>query len=153
MFDGLERLFAGAPEEAEITDEDEQRLAVAALLVEAARMDHDFDADERSQIADLLIRRFGIDEKTANGLLDEAEAHTDDSVELYKYTATVKNAFDHDARIELIEMLWEVVYADGEVHHLEENLMRRLGGLLYVTDQERGAAKKRVEARLAASRG
>ena len=53
-----------------------------------------------------------------------------------------------EERIELIEMIWEVVYADGELHDYEANLLRRLGGLLYVSDRERGDARKRVLARL-----
>ena len=57
-------------------------------------------------------------------------------------------AYEACERVELVEMLWEVVYADGRVDPFEANLLRRIGGLIYVSDRERGAARKRVAARL-----
>ena len=63
----------------------------------------------------------------------------------------VKAAFSQEERIELMEMLWEVVYADGELHHYEANLMRRLAGLLQVSDRDAGSARKRARKRLGLS--
>ena len=68
--------------------------------------------------------------------------------QLLGFTRTIKDRYSLEERIELIEMIWEVVYADGELHDYEANLLRRLGGLLYVSDRERGDARKRVLARL-----
>jgi uncharacterized tellurite resistance protein B-like protein len=69
-------------------------------------------------------------------------------VDLYGLTRTVKDKLDEEGRIELMEALWEVVYADGELHDYEGQLMRRLSGLLYVTDRESGEARKRALAKL-----
>jgi len=71
-----------------------------------------------------------------------------ESVHLHRYTKTIKDRFSEAERVELIELLWEVVYADGELHAHESNLLRRIGGLIYVSDRDRGDARKRVMQRL-----
>jgi len=127
---------------------DDTHIAVAALLIEAAHMDASFDAEERSVIAGLLARRFELGTTQAEDLLVEAERIVADAHALYRFTRTVKDAFDHEERVELMQMLWEVVYADGELHSFEANLMRRMAGLVYVSDRESGEARKRALTRL-----
>jgi uncharacterized tellurite resistance protein B-like protein len=127
---------------------EERQLAAAALLVEAASMDSDFDAGERAKIADLLRGRFALSAAEADDLLVEAERASDQSVEWQGFTSAVKDGFAPEERIQVIEMLWEVVYADGELHDYEASLLRRITGLLYVSDRESGEARKRVLARL-----
>lgn len=130
------------------SDSPSPRLAVAALMVEAGKLDGRFDEAERRRALALLAHRFELDEAAAGRLLAEAETLNARSVQLVGMTQAVKNAFDQDQRIEVLEMLWEVVYADGHLHDYEANLLRRLAGLVYVPDQEAGAARKRVLARL-----
>ncbi|MCR6629742.1 MAG: TerB family tellurite resistance protein [Magnetospirillum sp.] len=124
------------------------RLAVATLMVEAATLDGSFDAVERRRLLDLLAARFELAPEAAERLLEEARAAQDKAVALEGMTRTIKNALDHDQRVEVLEMLWEVVYADGQLHDYEANLLRRLAGLVYVSDQEAGAARKRALARM-----
>lgn len=124
------------------------RLAVAALMVEAATLDGSFDAAERRRLLDLLGHRFDLDPPQAETLLAEALAAQAKAAGLEGMTRTIKNALDHDQRVEVLEMLWEVVYADGRLHDYEANLLRRLAGLVYVSDQDSGAARKRVVARM-----
>jgi uncharacterized tellurite resistance protein B-like protein len=126
----------------------ELQIAVAALMVEAARMDDDFDARERARIVDLVARRFGLARDECAAVLQAAEARVHDASELYGFTRTVKQAFNQEERIDLMEMLWEVAYADGELHDFEANLMRRLAGLLHVSDRESGLARKQALVRL-----
>lgn len=121
--------------------------AAAGLLVEAALLDGHFHDAERSRIADLLRKRFGLSGPDADSLIATAEAAAADNVEIYTITRVVGDHFDPAERVRMIEMLWEVVYADGELDDYESNMMRRVAGLLYVTDQESGAARKRVLAR------
>lgn len=130
--------------------EQELRLAVAALMIEAAQLDDDFDVRERAAILDLAARRFGLEPAQSESLLAAAEAHLAQSHALQGYTRVVKQALSYEARIDLLEMLWEVVYTDGELHHYEASLMRRLAGLLQVSDRESGSARKRALARLSA---
>jgi uncharacterized tellurite resistance protein B-like protein len=147
----LERLFRGFRGEAGATpaeDEDRTRLAAAALLVTAAAMDDIFDDAERVRIQELLARRFDLDEGAAHRLLAEAEALAIASVDLHGFTQTIKEGFDFDERLELLEMAWEVVYTDGVLHDHEANLLRRLAGLLAVSDRDSGEARRRVRARL-----
>jgi uncharacterized tellurite resistance protein B-like protein len=147
MFDRLKNLFAAddAPKSgAQAHGVDELQLAAATLLVEAARMDDDFGLDERVVIERLLRTRFSLSAEEADSLLGAADEAAAESVEFYGYTRKIKDAFDNDERIRMIEMLWEVVYADGEVHDHEANLLRRVAGLIYVSDRESGDARKRV---------
>lgn len=127
---------------------DELHLAAASLLVEAACHDMHFDEAERTKIETLVQARFGLSAEESATLIEAAEREVDGAVQLLHFTRAIKDRFSHEERVEMVEMLWEVVYADGVLHDYEANLMRRIGGLLYVTDQERGAARKRVLARL-----
>jgi uncharacterized tellurite resistance protein B-like protein len=116
--------------------------AAAALLIEAAVLDGDFDAAERGTIARLLGERFELPADQVEALIEEGERAVNAAVELYGVTRVLKDGLDHEQRLELMEMLWQVVYADGVVHDYEANLVRRVAGLLYVPDKEVGLARK-----------
>jgi uncharacterized tellurite resistance protein B-like protein len=120
------------------------QIAVAALLVQAAAMDDIFDGDERAAIEDLLGERFGLDGESVRGLLAKAEEASAQSGQLYPFTRLVVEGMEPAERIELIEMLWEVAYADGVLSPDEDALVRRIAGLIFVSDHDRGAARKRV---------
>jgi uncharacterized tellurite resistance protein B-like protein len=124
------------------------QVAAAALLIEVAQMDANFSASEQAKILDLVRTRFELTELEAKSLLELAGEMVADSSQLYSFTRVVKDSFDHEERVELMEMLWEVVYADGTLHHLEANLMRRIAGLIYVPDRESGEARKRALSKL-----
>ena len=127
---------------------DELQLALAALLVEAAQSDDHLDESERTVIIRLLERRFRIAQSQALSLLEKATHAADRSVELFRFTRTINERLTPPERIELIEMLWEVAYADGVLDKYEDSLLRRIGGLIYVADPERGLARQRVMKRL-----
>ena len=126
--------------------------AVAALLVEAARLDGQFGPAERQRIAALLSRRFSLAGDELETLIATATQMSDAAVDHYAFTQRIARQFDHEERIGIVEMLWEVAYADGALHDFEGNLLRRVAGLLYVTDQESGAARRRVVDRIGATR-
>ena len=152
MINRVKALFVdrgGAPEaRAEGHNREELQIAAAALMVEAAQLDDEFDADERAKIRGLIAERFELTAEEGDNLIETAEARVADSVHIHGFTRVIKSAFTPEERVELMEMLWEVVYADGELHHYEANLMRRLAGLLQVSDGEAGAARKRARERL-----
>jgi uncharacterized tellurite resistance protein B-like protein len=127
---------------------EEKQLAAAALMVEAARLDDDFDTDERDRIEKLLQQHFSLTKAEAAELLAAGEQASSDSVEWQGFTRAIKDGFEPEERIALIEMLWEVAYADGTLHDYEASLIRRITGLLYVSDRESGEARKRVLTRL-----
>lgn len=124
------------------------RLAAAALLVEAAGMDGHLDDAERAAILRLLRGRFQLSDADAETLLAEAGRAVEGSSQLFGFTRTIAAGFDHDHRVEMVEMLWEVAYADGRLHDYEASLVRRVCGLIYVSDPESGLARRRALARL-----
>jgi len=142
----------GAPQAREAGHSHEElRIAAAALMVEAAQLDDNFDAQERDKIRELVAERFELGAEESDSLIEAAEARVAESSQLHGFTRVIKAKFSLEERIDLMEMLWEVVYADGELHHYEANLMRRLAGLLHVSDRDVGAARKRARERLESS--
>ena len=149
MIDRIKILLRGAdPDGDGQTEPDAPKLAAAALLVEAACMDGHFDGDERDAVCAALGAHFGLSESEADTLIEEAEAAHHEATDLHRFTRAINDRYDHGDRLAVMEMLWEVVYADGRLHAYEANLIRRVGGLLHITDRERGEARKRVLARL-----
>lgn len=126
---------------------DERHLAAAALLVEVAKVDTTFDETERARVLAYVRERFSLDDAEARTLLDTAQAEVDGATQLYAFTTAIKNGFSYEERVALMETLWEVVYADGHADPFEDQLMRRIGGLIAVTDRDRGHARKRAQQR------
>jgi uncharacterized tellurite resistance protein B-like protein len=129
------------------------QLAATALLIEAARSDALFNDDERRTIRELVQRQFGLSAEATRELIAAAEAEAERATQLFGFTKVIAERFSEAERIRLIEMLWEVIYADGQIDAFESNLMRRIAGLIYVPDPESGRARQRVLARLAATKG
>lgn len=146
MLDKLKTWLAGSTpsDPADAQDDATARLALAALLVEAALMDGDFRAEERAAVTALLQRRFDLGADDCARLVSRAEAAQAESAQLYQFTRTLNDELNHDEKIRVIEMLWSVAYADGELDPYEDLLIRRTAGLLHVTDRERGEARKRA---------
>jgi uncharacterized tellurite resistance protein B-like protein len=124
--------------------QDEVQLALTALLIEAAYSDDHFDQAERAIIAGLLENRFNLSQSDARALLAAGEAAATESAELFHFTRIINERLSPADRIGLVEMLWEVAYADGVLDEYEDSLLRRVGGLIYVPDRERGTARQRV---------
>jgi uncharacterized tellurite resistance protein B-like protein len=127
---------------------DDLQIAVAALLVEAARMNDHFDAAERETIRRLLAARFGLSPEATGDLLAAAERAVARSAQLFRFTDMVIRRLEPEQRIPIIEMLWEVAYADGRLDPEEDALLRRIGGLIGVSDQDRMRARRRALQRL-----
>ena len=140
-------LSAGVAPSAVQTDAEAPQLAAAALLVEAACMDGEFDGDERDAVCAALGAHFGLSDDEVDTLIEDAEAAHHEATDLHRFTRAINDRYDHADRLAVMEMLWQVVYADGRLHAYEANLIRRIGGLLHITDRERGEARKRVLAR------
>ena len=149
MLDRLKKMFAEGerdPHDPGHHTVDELHLAAAVLLIETARMDDTIGDDERGLIVDLVRARFELTDEEVSSVVELADEVAHDAVELSRFTRRIRDGFDHDERVEMVEMLWRVVYADGVVHDHEANLLRRVAGLLYVSDRESGEARKRASA-------
>lgn len=148
MIELLKSLLSGDKDSKNTVSSDEEHIATAALLIEAALSDDDYQDVERQAIIDVLKRHYDLSDDDATDLMANAEKAQAESGQLFYFTRTVKESFPAETRVQMIEMLWEIAYADGVLSKFEANLVRRVAGLIYVDDRERGAARKRVVARL-----
>ena len=139
--------FTGAEPAREDLGEEEVRLAAAALLVHATVVDGEVARSETQVLRDVLERRFGLDHGQAGRLITEAAQKEKDAVDLYGFTSVLTRRLDRPGRLQIVEMLWEIVIADGVIHELEANLVWRAAELLGVTSRDRIRLRKSVENR------
>ncbi len=149
MFDQLMNFFKDPKPEA--APPNGVRLAVAVLLLEAAHRDDVFSPEERAVVERLLSEKFSLTPQECAQLMTASEAASKHAVQLHPYTQAVFQHMTPEERVEFVEMLWEVVYADGVLDPEEDALIRRLGVLVRVSDRERMLAKQRVLARRSSS--
>ena len=146
-FKELVNRVAGEDQLARRLREEELRLAAAALLVRASVIDGKIDASERRKLKTLLQARFELEDEEIRSLLVEAVVREHESVDLYRFISVLCRKLDQDGRKRIVEMLWEVVMADGVVHEFESNLVWRVGELLGVSTQDRVILKQAVARR------
>jgi len=124
------------------------RLAVAVLLVEAAHMDDRFGPKEHEVIKRLLTDKFELSASETQELLELSEKTVARAAQLHPYTRTCFTQMDDEERLNIVEMLWEVVYADGVLDPEEDLLVRRVAGLIAIEERDRVLARQRVLARI-----
>ena len=117
---------------------------LCGLMIEAAYTDGKVDVTEINNIKLSLINIFSEDPKEVDLFLEKAEAYKNNSKSLHHYTSFINKNFDNKKKMLLIETLWEIVLSDGEIHDFESNLIRRLAGLLYISDVVSGNARKKA---------
>ncbi len=139
--DFLKRLTQ--PEPAQLPDED-ARLALTALLVRVARSDESYDADEAALIDRIAASRYGLTPDAASTLRREAEQLESEAPDTVRFTRAIKDAVPFEARIAVIEALWQVVLADGTRDESEDALLRMVAPLLGVSDVDSAMARQRV---------
>jgi len=152
MFDGLLRFLSGVEDGRQSGEPDDATFALAVLLIDVARSDDRVEGRERGIIEGALTRRFGLERSEVTRLMKAAEEGAIKAVDLHRFTQTVVREFSEEERIGVIEMLWEVAYSDGLLTGDEDALIRRVAGLIYVSDRERGEAKRRITQRSQDSR-
>jgi uncharacterized tellurite resistance protein B-like protein len=150
MLDRLLNFLTGAETPSAEPRPDELELAVAALLVEAARMDDSFDAGERAAIERLLAARFDLSPEAVHTLVATAEQKMRETAQYFPFTREITTRLTTEQRVGIIEMLWEVAYADGLLDPQEDMLLRQIAGLIHVPDRDRGLARKRALEKAAA---
>ena len=149
MFEALKNLVAdlvGDEAEPRAFAENDYRVAAAALLVHVADIDGEMDAAERQRIKSLVAERFGLDPVASARLIATAERADRESVDLYHFTSLLKRALDAPGRRKVIEMMWDIAYADGKVDEFEENVVWRVAELLGISSRERIALRQEVAA-------
>ena len=151
MIEQLLNLLSGR-REPQLERQDDIRLSVAALLVEAARMDSVFGADERGTIETLLAEKFHLEPHAVDSLVEDAQRKVECSAQYFPFTHEICTRFSREERVEVIEMLWTVAYADGVLDPEEDMLIRQIAGLIHMPDRERMLARQRALAKLAAAK-
>ncbi|RBO97921.1 TerB family tellurite resistance protein [Pseudochrobactrum asaccharolyticum] len=128
------------------SDED-PRLAAAALMFHVIEADGEQHEKERKRLSDLLSQAYDLQGDDLQALIKAAEAADQESIDLYRFTSVLKRHLDVPARLHFIEVLWEMVYADGDVGEIEDNIMWRIAELIGVDQQQRIGLKLRVAER------
>ncbi|MDH3219132.1 MAG: TerB family tellurite resistance protein [Gammaproteobacteria bacterium] len=122
------------------------RVATAVLLVEVTRADFVVQPAEKARLRQLLEQQFALTGEELDALLEEAEADSDRLVSTQHITRLINENYDHAMKVRIVEMMWQMVYADGEKDHYEEHLIRQIADLLYVSHAEFIQARHRAEA-------
>lgn len=129
-------------------DSEDPRIAAAALLVHVMDADGARQDVERERIKAILAETYNIGGSALERLLNDGEKADSEAIDLYAFTSVLKRNLDEDARIDFVRLLWEVCYADGELHELEDNTLWRIAELLGVASRERIAARIAVKTRI-----
>ena len=118
--------------------------AVVVLLLRAANIDGKKDEQEIEAIKRLIIKQFNYDEERANMLITSASEKEESSADLFEWSKIINDHYDLDSKKIVFSMMCEIICADGLIDPFESNLIRRLSGLLYISDKDAGAIKKKV---------
>ena len=138
MFEGLRSFVAelvGSEGERPF-EENDYRMAATAVLVHVADSDGAFDDSERARLRSIVMERFGLDGGEAVRLIAQAQLSEAESVDLHRFIAVLRRALNTDGRLKLVEMMWDLVYADGAPLEVEDSIVSRIGQMLDVPPGE-----------------
>ena len=148
MFDIVKRFFS--PSEENLSDGrpgstgHDLQVAVCALFVEMARIDESFTAEEMKMVIDILVDKYDLSAEDAKALIAAAKAELQESVDYWQFARLINENYTMDEKVAIIEMLWRIVYLDGNLDKHEDYLMHKLAKLLRLHHQQLIAAKKKV---------
>jgi uncharacterized tellurite resistance protein B-like protein len=155
MLDGLRQFIADVVSPSvhgdRALDDTGYRLAATALLIHVISIDGEPSAVEKRKLHSVLESYFGLDPGTADRLIASATLVEGEAVDLYHFTSIIMRQVDDEGRLRIVEMMWELVYADGQVNEFEDNVVWRAADLLAVSSRDRIDLKHRVAARQAAA--
>ena len=132
-------------------DDTGYRLAATALLIHVVSLDGEPSELEKRKLHSLIESRFGLDPGTADQLIVSATLVEGEAVDLYHFTSVIMRSVNEEGRLRIVEMMWELVYADCQVSEFEDNVVWRAADLLGVSSRDRIDLKHRIAARQTAS--
>ena len=148
MIDGIRDFFAQmiapAAGESGIASQHALHLATAALLLEMMRMDSAVTAAETAAVAGALQTRFGLDAAQVGALMALAAEEAQQATDYFQFTSLINKHFSREQKIEVVENLWQVAFADGQLDAHEQHFMRKIADLLYISQSDYVAAKQRA---------
>lgn len=125
-------------------DDGDYRLAATALLIHVISLDGEPSELEKRKLHALLEYRFNLDPGTADRLIADATLVEGEAVDLYRFTSVIMRSVDEEGRLRIIEMMWELIYADGHVTEFEDNIVWRAADLLGISSRDRIILKHRA---------
>jgi len=152
MLDGLRQFIADivAPQAQDRAFGDsDYRLAATALLVHVVSLDGQPTQAEQSKLHNLIESHFKLDRGTADRLIADATQVEGEAVDLYHFTSVIMRSLDEAGRKRIVQMMWELVYADGQVTEFEDNVVWRASDLLGISQRDRIDLKHAVADRAA----
>jgi len=147
MLSEIRRLFAelhGGEKSSSHFDGDDYRVAAAALLVHVATLEGELAAPVRARLRALLMVQFDLTEALTDELIEAAVAADREAVDFYHFTSLLMRTFDEAGRLRVVEMLWEIAFADGVITEFEHHVLWRVADLLAVSPDDRIALRQRV---------
>ena len=117
---------------------------IAALLIHAAKIDENYTEDEKKIIKKTIMELNKISSNQADELLKLAEKKEEESNQIVEFTKEIKK-YSMEFKLKIIEIIWKIVYSDGTSDNYESNLIRRICGLLYISDKDNGIIKTKVQ--------
>ena len=151
MFDGLRQfisdIVSSDADRDRAFDDTGYRLAATALLIHVVSLDGEPTAIEKRKLHRLIETRFGLDPGTADRLIASATRVEGEAVDLYHFTSVIMRSVNEEGRLKIVEMMWEMVYADGQVTEFEDNVVWRAADLLGISSRDRIDLKHRVAER------
>jgi uncharacterized tellurite resistance protein B-like protein len=155
MLDGLRQFIADVvsphAHENRTFDDTGYRLAATALLIHVISLDGEPSEAAKRKLHGLIESRFGLDRGTADQLIVSATLVEGEAVDLYHFTSVIMRSVNEEGRLRIVEMMWELVYADGQVSEFEDNVVWRAADLLGVSSRDRIDLKHLIAGRQAAA--
>jgi uncharacterized tellurite resistance protein B-like protein len=147
MFDSFIKLISELGESGKHPDrydDGDYRLAAAALLVHAAGIDGSVSEAEQKKLHNVIKQRFDLDDAATDALVAKATEAEHEAIDLYQFTTRLNRSLDEAGRARIVEMMWQIVCADGVITEFEDNLVWRAADLLGISRNERIALRERV---------
>lgn len=144
MFDKIKDLLSGGPSPDREREHQRIQVATAALLLEMAHADEQFHQMEGVLVRDLLQAKFGLEPEATAELLQLAQQERESSLDLFHFAREINATFAREEKIEVMEGLWRIIYADGVLDKFEDYLVRKLATLLRLSHREMIGAKVKV---------
>ena len=143
MFNKLKSIF-----DKKIEEESEQfdtiQIAISTLMIQTAVYDGIFDEQEKSKILELIKKYFNFNEDQKLALFKIAIKVNDDSNDMQQFTRVLNDNLSEEEKLNIIEMLWKIIISDGHIDDYENTLIRKISGLLYISDRDVGQIKKKL---------
>jgi uncharacterized tellurite resistance protein B-like protein len=149
MFGSFKAFISNLVGDADQRGYSEQRdrlTAITALLIRVATVHHELSEARRAKLHVILRSSYGLDDSTAARLISDAEAIARTAIDLYRFTRPLNEVLDDEGRRRIVQMMWEIVYADRRVNEFEENIIWRAADLLGVSTRQRVELRQRIVA-------